>query len=133
VTPGEQLELLFDMLAAHLRVADGRLNGWHPPFGNMPQVIGHLFQAPACCPRSVRKIVTQIMKVDVGDELCLGEMRSGFEVLPPLMDAILGPAPSINFSSAHVLLRALTGEDIRAPFALLLLQVIIQRAARFID
>ncbi len=33
--PPQQLELLFHMLAAHLRVPDRGLNGRHPTFGNM--------------------------------------------------------------------------------------------------
>src|SRR5204863_7628451 len=91
--PPEQLELLFHMLAAHLCVPDSRLNGWHPAFGNMPQVIGYFFQAPACCPRPVRKIVTQIVEIDVVDEPGFYKACPRFELLPPLVDAILRPAP----------------------------------------
>src|SRR5260370_21778061 len=68
VLSSEQLQLFFHVLAAHLRVSDRGLNGWHPAFGDVPQLILHLFQTPACCPRSMRKIVTGIVEIDVVDE-----------------------------------------------------------------
>jgi len=55
----KQLQFLSDVFTAHLRIADRGLNGWHAAFGNMSQVIGDLFQAPARCPRSVSKVVTE--------------------------------------------------------------------------
>src|SRR5215831_7705877 len=119
------------MLAAHLGAADRGLNGWHPAFGNMSQVIRDLLQAPARGFRPVRKIVTKIMKIDVADELRFCQARPSFELLPPLVDTILSPAPGVDLLPARVLFLALTGEDIRAPFALTLVKVVIQRAARF--
>ncbi len=104
--PPQQLELLFHMLAAHLRVPNSRLNGWHPAFGNMPQVIGHLFQAPACCPCPVRKIVAEIVEIDVVDEPGFCQARPRFELLPPLVDAVLRPAPPVDLFRAHVLFHA---------------------------
>ena len=70
----EQLEFFFHMLAAHLCVSDSGLNGWHPAFSNMPEIIGHLFQAPACGPRPVCKVVTQSVKIDIVESI--SELKS---------------------------------------------------------
>jgi len=94
------------VLAAYLRVPDRGLNGWHPAFGDMPQIIGHLFQAPPRCPRSVCKIVTKIVEIDIVNEPSFCKARPRFELLPPLVDAILGPPPSVDFFRAHALFRA---------------------------
>jgi len=64
----KQLQLLFHVLTAPLRVPDRGLNRRHITKGGMPQIIGHLFQAPACCPRPMGKIVTEIVEIDVVDE-----------------------------------------------------------------
>jgi hypothetical protein len=97
VLPQEQLQLLFHVLAAHLRVPDGGLACWHPAFGEMSEIIDHLFQAPAdlACPG--RKIVAQVVEIDVVDQLGFCKARPCFELLPPLVDAILRPPPSVDF------------------------------------
>src|SRR5216683_4063110 len=100
--PPQQLQLLFHMLAAHLGVPDRRLNDRHPTFGDMPQVIGHLFQAPVTLSRLVRKIVAQVAEIDVVDERGFCKARPRLELLPPLMDTVLRPPPPIDFSCAWV-------------------------------
>jgi hypothetical protein len=57
----------------------------------------------------MRKIVAEIVEIDVSDELRFGETRPRFELLPPLVETILSPAPSIDFFCARVL--ALIWED----------------------
>jgi hypothetical protein len=106
VLSSEQFQLLFHMLVAHLGVPDRRLNGRHPAFGNMPQVRGHLFQAPATRSCPVRKIVTEIVEIDVVDESGFCQARPRFESLLPVVDAILRPAPAVDLFRAHALFRA---------------------------
>ena len=127
--PPQQLELFFHLLAAHLGVPDRGLNGRHPAFRDMPQIIGHLFQAPTSLACSVRKIVTQIVEIEVVDEPGFCKARPCFELLPPLVDAILRPAPSVDLFRTHVLFRTLARKDVGARFAFTLLEVVIQWAA----
>jgi len=67
----------------------------------MPQVIGHLFQAPAGCTRPMGRIVTEIVEIKVVDESGFCKASPRFELLPPMVDAILRPPPSIDFLCAH--------------------------------
>jgi len=71
----------------------------------MPQVIGHLFQAPVGWARPMRKIVTEIVEIDVVDECGFRKARSRFELLPPLVDAILNLAPPVGLFSTLALFR----------------------------
>jgi len=72
----------------------------------MPQGIGHLLQAPATLSCPVRKIVTEIVEIDVVDESGFCQARPRFELLPPVVDAIFRPAPAVDLFRAHALFRA---------------------------
>ncbi len=72
------------------------------------------------------------MEIDVVDEPSFCKACPRFELLPPLVDAILCPSPSVEFFHAHALFRALAGKDVGARFAFTLLEVVIQRATCFI-
>jgi hypothetical protein len=74
----------------------------------------------------------EIIEIDVVDEPGFCKTRPRFELLPPLVDAILRPSPSIDSFRARVLFRALAGKDVGARFAFILLEVGIQRATCFI-
>jgi hypothetical protein len=74
----------------------------------------------------VRKIVTQIVEIDVVDEPGFCKARPRFELLPPLVDAILRLAPPVDLFRAHAIFRALADKDIGARFTLTLLKVAIQ-------
>jgi len=54
----------------------------------------------------VRKIVTEIVEIDVVDEPDFCQARPRFELLPRLVDAIFRPASSVDLFRAHVLFHA---------------------------
>src|SRR2546423_15156846 len=56
----------------------------------MPQIISDLFQRPASLAGTMRKIVAQIMKREVSDQLPLLAVSVPFEALEPLVNAIFG-------------------------------------------
>src|SRR5216110_1754734 len=86
-------QLLFDLFTTHLCIANGGLNSWSPPLGDMAQVIGHFLQRPASFPCPVCEIMAQIVKGDLVDGLCLlASCLFPFQLLPPVLNPILGPA-----------------------------------------
>lgn len=54
----------------------------------MSQIVGHLFQCPSSLPRSVREIVTQIMKGEISDEFPFLFVCLPFEGAEPMVNAI---------------------------------------------
>src|SRR5579885_2832692 len=99
----QQFQLLFHLRPADLRIAGRRLNGGSPFHRHMPEIIGHLFQAPSRFTRTMSKIVTQVMKAKVGNQFPLLMVGLLFERAKPVVNAIL--AESVT---------ALGGEDVGA-------------------
>src|SRR6266568_5009250 len=80
-----EFQLFFHVCSTDLGVANGGLDGWGPFHGHMPQIIGDLFQRPPSLAGTMRKIVAQIMKREVSDQLhSSSSPRSAFAILSPL-------------------------------------------------
>src|SRR5947209_18479587 len=85
----------------------------------MPQIIGDLFQRPASLAGTMRKIVAQIMKREVSDQLPLLAVSVPFEATEPLVNAIFGETRT-----------PLGGKDIRAALlAPAMLEILKERTA----
>src|SRR5207237_10558904 len=109
----------FHVCSTDLGIANGGLDGWGPFHGHMPQIIGDLFQRPARLAGTMRKIVAQLMKREVSDQLPLLAVSVPFEATEPLVNAIFGETRT-----------PLGGKDIRAALlAPAMLEILKERTA----
>src|SRR5690349_2689813 len=83
-----QPQLFFDLCSAHLSVPNSGLNRWSAFHGDMSQIIGDLFQRPSRLPRSMRKIVPQIMEGKISDQFPLLVVGLPFEGAEPIVNAV---------------------------------------------
>src|SRR6266567_992581 len=119
----QQFQLFFHLGATHLRITYRGTYRWGSFHGDMSQIIGKLFQRPAGITGAVRKIVAQIMKREVSDQLPLLVVGTPFEATEPLVNAIFGETRT-----------PLGGKDIRAGMLTpAVLEVVVQGTARLVQ
>src|SRR5438874_6844496 len=118
-----EFQLFFHVCSTDLGIANGGLDGWGPFHGYMPQIIGDLFQRPASLAGTMRKIVAQIMKREVSDQLPLLAVSVPFEATEPLVNPIFGETRT-----------PLGGKDIWAgALTPAVLEVVVQGTACFVQ
>jgi carboxylesterase type B len=115
----QQFKLFFHLGATHLRIAYRGPDRWGSFPGDMSQIIRKLFQGPAGLTRAMRKIVAQIMKREVSDQLPLLVVGLTFEATEPLVNPIFSE-PRAPLGGKDVGIGALTSA---------MLEVVIQGTA----
>src|SRR5258706_7658331 len=85
----ERFQFLFDLCSRHLRIAKRRLHRRRASEGDMPQIVGGLFQCPSSRKRAGSEIITQVMEVDSRNQSLLIWRCLQFERTEPMMQTSL--------------------------------------------
>ncbi len=120
--PSERVQLFLDLCSGHLCIAQRGLESRSPSQRHMPQIVGNLFQRPSSRKCAMSKVISQIMKADIGNHGVFFWSRLLFEGTKPVMKT------SVCESGA-----SLRRKDIRARLVTRsLLEIGIQGTACFI-
>ena len=86
------VELVFELLPSDLRRGNGALESRRPLLSDLPQIVGHFFQPPACLSRPVGEVVPQVIESEVSNHFPLVVDGLGFERAEPVVDPLFGQA-----------------------------------------